>query len=77
MGFKYFKNMIIHSAQYYSSNNCSSKYFEKRMLKIFECLNVSVPSGYKKLLNLWYGKYMILPTEEEQKPKHGFVAFWR
>ena len=47
------------------------------MLKIFECLNVSVPSGYKKLLNLWYGKYMILPTEEEQKPKHGFVAFWR
>ncbi|WP_337366000.1 LicD family protein [Phascolarctobacterium sp.] len=96
IGFRYFKNMVINSAQYYSLNNGNSEYlgiiladwplgklalnrtdFTIDEFHLFEEVEVRIPRNYESLLNLWYGDYLVLPLEAEQKPKHKFVAFWK
>ena len=41
----------------------------------FENTMVKAPEHYDELLTMWYGDYMTLPPEEEQRPSHGYCLY--
>ena len=43
----------------------------------FEGEFFTAPACYDKRLRLMYGDYMKLPPEEQRKPKHSIVAYWK
>ena len=51
---------------------CVSRYsWEKPLIYAkFEFYQLPVPKGYDKLLRMLYGKYEILPKEENREPSH-------
>lgn len=46
------------------------KYYINTYQKNFENISVPVPIEYDKILNAWYGDYMILPDEKDRKTLH-------
>lgn len=36
-----------------------------------------IPSGYERILSMYYGDWRTLPPAEERIPKHKFKAYWR
>lgn len=50
---------------------------ERSELHDFESLKVRIPSGYDKLLNIWYGDYLKMPPENERTLRHDAIIWWK
>ena len=59
------------------SGKYQKEVFEKGIHLEFENELYNVPIGYEQYLKTTYGDYMKLPPENQRKPKHHFVAYWK
>ena len=51
--------------------------FEMMRVKFEGDYEFMIPSGYERILSMYYGDWKTLPPLEERTPKHRFKAYWR
>lgn len=67
---------VATNADYRSSREvCLKDDFERAVPVMFEGIKSYTYSHYDKHLKKYYGDYMQLPPQEEQVPKHSFLAY--